>query len=52
VAIIHSGYFVAAVVFEDGVVARAAPIVKYMMGWNRQKVSTYADKKGWAYAEY
>lgn len=39
-------HFVAGVVLADQV-ERAAPIVKYMIGWNAGKVRNYARSKGW-----
>lgn len=31
----------------DGVVRRAAPILKYMVGWDDAKVRAYIARKGW-----
>lgn len=31
----------------DGTVRRAAPILRYMVGWNDDKVRDYVKKKGW-----
>jgi hypothetical protein len=31
----------------DGIVRRAAPIIKYMVGWSDDKVRQYVKKKGW-----
>lgn len=31
----------------DGVVIRAAPIMKYMVGWTDEKTRSYILKKGW-----
>ncbi len=45
---IDSGYFIAGVIFNNqGVVVRAAPIVKYMKGWSKDSVIAYATRKGW-----
>ena len=29
------------------VVRIAAPIIRYMMGWNARRVKSYCDGKGW-----
>jgi hypothetical protein len=43
---IDAPHFVAG--FEtDGAVQRAAPILKYMMGWPDDKVRAYLRVKGW-----
>ena len=45
---IESSYFVAGIVIDqNGQVVKAAPIVKYMVGWNTEKVETYCKKRGW-----
>jgi hypothetical protein len=31
----------------DGIVRRAAPIIKYMVGWTDDAVRDYVRKKGW-----
>jgi len=49
--IIDAPHFYAAVVFGDGVVSRAAPIVAYMRGWSRSKVLEYCQKKRWRVIE-
>jgi hypothetical protein len=46
---IDSGYFVAGVVLEGAYVVRAAPIVKYMMGWTKERVVSYSHRKKWKY---
>jgi hypothetical protein len=43
---IVSPYFVAGLE-EDGTVRRAAPIIKYMVGWDIAKVYRYVLKKEW-----
>jgi hypothetical protein len=43
--------FTAAVVLENGIVVRAAPIVAYMMGWDRRRVLGYAHKRNWRSSE-
>lgn len=40
-------HFVCGVVIENGKITTAAPIVKYMLGWTRQRLQTYAAGKGW-----
>jgi hypothetical protein len=42
---ITSGYFVCGIVCRDGIVVRAAPIVKYMKGWNGKRFVEYCNKK-------
>jgi hypothetical protein len=44
---IHSAYFTAGIVLENGTVTRCAPILSYMHGWMRGKVEWYCAKKGW-----
>lgn len=48
---IDAPHFCAAVVVENGVVVRAAPILRYMLGWDRAKVLGYAKRKGWTVDE-
>ncbi len=46
--IIDAPHFHAAVVigrFQR--VERTAPILRYMIGWDRQRVLAYAERKGW-----
>ena len=33
--------------YDTLTVVKAAPIIKYMVGWHEQKVTEYTDKKGW-----
>lgn len=40
-------HFVAAVIVDNDVVVRVAPIVKYMLGWSADEVREYARLKGW-----
>jgi len=35
------------IILENDVVVRAAPIVKYMVGWPRHQVRDYCQRKGW-----
>ncbi|WP_157787984.1 hypothetical protein [Bradyrhizobium elkanii] len=45
--IIDAPHFYAAVVVgQTNRVIRAAPILRYMIGWDRQRVLAYADRKG------
>lgn len=44
---ITSSYFCAGVVLADGVAVRAAPIVRYMLGWSDSSVRRYCHNKGW-----
>jgi len=44
---IEAPHFVAGAEVRDGVVSRAAPILKYMRGWTFQRVLEYARRKGW-----
>ena len=46
---IESSYFVAGVETNYSVVVRAAPIIKYMIGWHSSKVVSYCEKKKWSY---
>lgn len=43
---ITAPYLVAGFEF-DGVVRRAAPIIRYMTGWSQERVAAYATRKGW-----
>lgn len=49
---ISSKYFCAGVVFKDGVVVQAAPILNYMLGWDRPSVLRYAYARGWRVRVY
>ena len=44
---ITAPHFVAGIVLDDGTVTTAAPIVKYMIGWNRDRVRDYCHQKAW-----
>ena len=44
---IKSSYFVVGVEINEGKVIRCPPIVKYMKGWNIDKVIKYCRNKGW-----
>lgn len=41
---IQSSYFVAGIEVGAG---RAAPIVRYMVGWDIQRIQAYCARKGW-----
>lgn len=46
--VIDAPHFYAAVVIgPDGLVMRVAPILKYMMNWEVERVMSYARSKGW-----
>jgi hypothetical protein len=36
---------------KDLIVILAAPIIKYMTGWNVKRVEAYCERKGWALRE-
>jgi hypothetical protein len=44
---IDAPHFNAGVIVK-GKVTKAAPILRYMMGWPESKVRAYAAKKGWS----
>lgn len=45
---ISAPHFVAGVLLdEDGVVTKAPPIVRYMVGWTRHRLVNYCAEKGW-----
>jgi len=43
---IKAPHFVAGLTF-GGVVTKAAPILRYMLGWSRGEVIAYCNRKGW-----
>jgi hypothetical protein len=48
ILIITAPHFVAGVCMNgDHVAVRAAPILKYMIGWDFPKIEEYVAKKGW-----
>jgi len=47
---ITAGHFVAGIE-TDGMVRRAAPILRYMLGWQDARVELYCDARGWAMQE-
>ena len=46
---IEAPHFVAGLDAEGGRVVRAAPIVRYMIGWDGRRVARYCASKGWAW---
>lgn len=40
-------FFAAVIIDKHGRVERAAPILKYMVGWDAARVISYAASKGW-----
>jgi hypothetical protein len=44
---IKAPHFTAGIVLMNDAVTIAAPIVKYMVGWNRDKVRGYCQQKRW-----
>lgn len=40
---IEASHFVAGIIVGE----RAAPILKYMIGWPTEKIIKYCQKKGW-----
>lgn len=44
---ITAPHFCAGLVLKDDVVSEAAPIIKYMVGWSRDKVRNYTRHKNW-----
>jgi hypothetical protein len=47
---ITAPHFCAGVVARDGRVVAAAPIVRYMVGWDGRRVRDYCRRKGWTCA--
>jgi hypothetical protein len=46
-AAIDAPHFYAGIVLQDDVVVEAAPIVRYMRKWSRDRVRDYCKEKGW-----
>lgn len=42
--IITSPYFAAGLLYKE----RAAPIIKYMVKWDYDRIKAYCNKKGWS----
>lgn len=50
IIVITAPHFVAGVCMNAADVAvRAAPILKYMVGWDFPRIESYVAKKGWTY---
>jgi len=47
---ISAPHFCAGVVWADGRVTRAAPILRYMVGWSGRQIDAYCRRKGWTWA--
>ena len=47
IAQITAPHFCAGIVLLDSEVVHVAPIVKYMLGWSRDKVRSYCREKKW-----
>ena len=45
--VIDAPHFCAGIVARDGRVIATAPILKYMKGWDGQRVVGYCLEKGW-----
>lgn len=45
--IVTAPHFVAGVCLRDDVAVRAAPILKYMIGWSFARIEQYVARKGW-----
>ena len=44
---IEAPHFVAGALLEDGRVVRAAPILRYVVGWDVVRLLEYAERKRW-----
>jgi hypothetical protein len=42
-------HFVAGIVVVGGRIVEAAPIIRYMVGWNGAHLVRYCRSKGWAW---
>jgi hypothetical protein len=47
--VIESPHFYAGIVARGGRVVEAAPIVKYMKGWDGKRVAEYCKQKWWSW---
>jgi hypothetical protein len=47
IIVITAPHFVAGVCLQNDTVVRAAPILKYMVGWHFTKIEEYVAKKHW-----
>lgn len=48
---IEADHFVAGISLKNDQVVEAAPILKYMHGWQRSRVESYCDTKNWKVVE-
>ena len=46
---IDAPHFNAGIVARDGIVIEAAPIVRYMIGWDGKRVVDYCRAHGWTW---
>lgn len=46
---IKSSYFCCGILVQSGKIVKAAPIVKYMIGWNGKRFKQYCNKKKFTY---
>lgn len=44
--ILDGGFFYAGVILENNIVTVTAPILKYMIGWTKERVLRYSQKRG------
>ncbi len=44
---IRTPHFTAGLQVENGIVAKAAPIIRYMIGWSPEHVLQYCRSKKW-----
>ena len=51
-AVITAKHFCAGIEISGTIVVDAAPIVRYMIGWDVWKVDSYVKKKGWKIETY
>lgn len=47
IALIDAPFFCAGVTIMEDRVIEAAPIIRYMLGWNTQQVKDYVRKRRW-----
>ena len=47
IIVVTAPHFVAGVCMHDDIAVRAAPILKYMVGWDFPKIEQYVARKGW-----
>lgn len=44
---VDAPHFCAGIILEDDVVVRAAPILKWAVGWQRNDLRRYFERKQW-----